>query len=383
MDTKLNLKGRKLRIASLKSFPFQDVRKTDDYHYTGEGFSFEIVKQLSQHFNFTYDIVVPDDLDFGVLINGTRWTGLIGMLLNNKADMVASPLSITQERQNAVTFSSSLYKDSLGLMFTRPKTQHNNEALLAPFTNTVWISVAVIAVAMCLVLYTLIYSSKCLLSKKVRRPFMKDTWTLNDCAWFVYSSLMKQGFNKTTDFNPVRILMAAWWITCLLLGAFYTANLTAFMTTETSVTDRSIEELIRSGRKWIFRKGTAFSDYLFKESIAEHENDFSLLKKSFMRGNGMMIDSDDEVIDFIKKGYAYIQEMNVLNYMIFENSMETNGSCAFNAINLHFFEHTTAFAFPKGSRYASPFSEYIEFLRKTGLVQKWMQQYLLSADVEI
>ncbi|CAL1291054.1 unnamed protein product [Larinioides sclopetarius] len=177
------------------------------------------------------------------------------------------------------------------------------------------------------------------------------------------------------------MLMAAWWMTCLLLAAFYTANLTAFMTTETSITDRSIEELIHSGRKWIFRKGTAFSDYLFKESIDEHEKDFSLLKKSFINGNGMMIDSDDEVIDFLRKGYAYIQEVNVLNYMLFEDSMETNGSCPFNAIDLHFFEHTTAFAFPKGSLYAIPFSEYIEFLRKIGLVQKWMQQYLLSTDV--
>ncbi|GFX09449.1 hypothetical protein TNCV_4698351 [Trichonephila clavipes] len=39
----------------------------------------------------------------------------------SEADMAASPLSITQERKNAVTFSSSLYKDSLGLIFARPE----------------------------------------------------------------------------------------------------------------------------------------------------------------------------------------------------------------------------------------------------------------------
>ncbi|GFY68709.1 hypothetical protein TNIN_484431, partial [Trichonephila inaurata madagascariensis] len=54
----------------------------------------------------------------------------------SEADMVASPLSITQERKNAVTFSSSLYKDSLGLISTRPEGRQNNEALFAPFTNT-------------------------------------------------------------------------------------------------------------------------------------------------------------------------------------------------------------------------------------------------------
>ncbi|GFU30971.1 glutamate receptor ionotropic, delta-1 [Nephila pilipes] len=83
-----------------------------------------------------YEIVVPPDQHYGMLINGSYWTGLVGMLMNNEADMAASPLSITQERKNAVTFSFSLYKDSLGLLFTRPEGRQNNEALLAPFTNT-------------------------------------------------------------------------------------------------------------------------------------------------------------------------------------------------------------------------------------------------------
>ncbi|PRD30015.1 UNVERIFIED_CONTAM: hypothetical protein NCL1_27682 [Trichonephila clavipes] len=82
-----------------------------------------------------------------------------------------------------------------------------------------------------------------------------------------------------------------------------------------------------------------------------------------------------------KDRYDYIQEVNVLNYMLFKDFMDTNGYCQFSVLDLHFFEHTTAFAFPKGSPYAPSFSEYIEFLRKTGFIQKWMQKYLLSADV--
>ncbi|GIY41401.1 glutamate receptor 2, partial [Caerostris darwini] len=332
-DKKLNLGGKKLRVASLKSLPFQNVKKINDSYFIGEGFSFEIVKQLSQHFNFKYDVVVPEDQDYGMMINGTSWTGLVGMLVNNEADMAASPLSITQERLKAVTFSSNLYKDSLGLMFRTPEGQQNTDALLEPFTNT-----------------SLLPPSK--ISAQV-----KDRLTFSDCIWFVFSSLMKQGFCKTTEFNSVRMLMATWWLSCFLLASFYTANLTAFMTTETPFTDRTIEQFILSGRKWTFKKGTAFSDYLFKENVTINKNEFSLLKKSFADGDGMMINSDEQALDYVHKGYAYIQEVNVISNVLFKDFMNMNGYCQFSSLDLRFFEHATAFAFSKDSPYASSFSK--------------------------
>ncbi|GIY16063.1 hypothetical protein CEXT_464421 [Caerostris extrusa] len=67
---------------------------------------------------------------------------LSNLLHCREADMAASPLSITQERLKAVTFSSNLYKDSLGLMFRTPEGQQNTDALLEPFTNTVSITLS-------------------------------------------------------------------------------------------------------------------------------------------------------------------------------------------------------------------------------------------------
>lgn len=56
-------------------------------------------------------------------------------------------------------------------------------------------------------------------------------------------------------------------------------------------------------------------------------------------------------------GYSYIQEVNVLNYLLFEDFLHSNGQCKFSIQDLHFFEHSTAFAFPNDSPYSTLFSE--------------------------
>ncbi|GFU30974.1 glutamate receptor ionotropic, delta-1 [Nephila pilipes] len=153
---------------------------------------------------------------------------------------------------------------------------------------------------MCPVLYMLVYLSRCLLPKAVQSS--KDDFTLNDCIWFVFSSLMKQGFSRTTSFNPVRMLMSAWWLTCMLLTAFYTANLTAFMTTVSHFMDHTVEQFLLSNKEWIFRKGTAFSDDLFKQGKTKDEKEFLLLRNSFANGIGKMIETEEEVVDLVRKG---------------------------------------------------------------------------------
>ncbi|GFX09437.1 glutamate receptor ionotropic, delta-1 [Trichonephila clavipes] len=133
----------------------------------------------------------------------------------------------------------------------------------------VWISVILVVLAMCPILYILAYLSRHLLDTV---QSTQNNLTLNDCIWFVYSCLMKQGFNRTTPFNPVRMTMAAWWLTCMLLTGFYTANLTAFMTTVSPIMHPTIEQFILSNKKWMFRKGTAFSEDLLKSCWTKPNN---------------------------------------------------------------------------------------------------------------
>ncbi|XP_042896589.1 glutamate receptor ionotropic, delta-2 isoform X2 [Parasteatoda tepidariorum] len=316
-----------------------------------------------------------------MLINGSYWTGMIGMLLNQTADMAAAPISITQERQEVVTFGTVLFEDSLGLLFSKPQDRQNSGALIAPFSTTVWITVILIALMVCPILSLLVRLSTWV--KRQRKRRIKDSnlyMNFGDCIWFVYSGLMKQGCEKSSSSIPVRLLMAAWWLTSLLIAAFYTANLTAFLTTETSISALTIKDLTELGFRWTFKKGTAFSNKLLKEENFKAKDEFFLLRESLRKKLGKSVNSEEDAMEYTQKGYSYIQEVNILNYLLFQD-FKARQYCKFHVLDLNLFKHSAAFAFPRGSPYAIHFSHYMEALRKNGLIQKWMQQHLSKTDV--
>jgi hypothetical protein len=64
------------------------------------------VSELQEQLNFKVTVVVPSDGKWGGKEkNGTGWTGLVGMLLEGKADFSAAPVSKTLERQQVTRVS--------------------------------------------------------------------------------------------------------------------------------------------------------------------------------------------------------------------------------------------------------------------------------------
>ena len=58
---------------------------------------------LQVKLNFTYSLVMSPDEAYGVLDENGQWNGLIGLLVQNQADMSINDLTITYERAQ-VTF---------------------------------------------------------------------------------------------------------------------------------------------------------------------------------------------------------------------------------------------------------------------------------------
>ena len=72
--------------------------------YCCKGYCMDLLKQLSKTINFTYSLALSPDGQFGsyVIKNSSvggkkEWTGLIGELVNERADMIVAPLTINPE----------------------------------------------------------------------------------------------------------------------------------------------------------------------------------------------------------------------------------------------------------------------------------------------
>lgn len=84
-----------------------------------------------------------------------EWTGLIGELVNERADMIVAPLTINPERAEYIEFSKPFKYQGITILEKKPSRSSTLVSFLQPFSNTLWILVMVSVHVVALVLYLL------------------------------------------------------------------------------------------------------------------------------------------------------------------------------------------------------------------------------------
>lgn len=79
-------------------------------NYCCRGYCMDLLRHLSTTSNFTYSLYVSVDGDYGELERNNQtgkqeWTGLIGELVAERADLIVAPLTINPERAQVMEFS--------------------------------------------------------------------------------------------------------------------------------------------------------------------------------------------------------------------------------------------------------------------------------------
>lgn len=119
--------------------------------YCCKGYCIDLLKALALRINFTYDLALSPDGQFGhyVLKNSStmtvkkEWTGLIGELVNEKADLIVAPLTINPERAEFIEFSKPFKYQGITILEKKPSRSSTLVSFLQPFSNTLWILVMV------------------------------------------------------------------------------------------------------------------------------------------------------------------------------------------------------------------------------------------------
>lgn len=82
------INGKHLRIATLEDYPLSYTKLLDNGTRVGLGVSFQIIEFLQDKFNFTYDVVVPQDNIIGSTLDYDR--SLIEMVNNSVSKIIRS-----------------------------------------------------------------------------------------------------------------------------------------------------------------------------------------------------------------------------------------------------------------------------------------------------
>ena len=100
-----------LRVVTFVQEPFVYHNTKSEY----SGICIKILRQLSKDLGFEFNITESDDAHYGIETNG-EWSGLIGALHRNEADMAVQTISVTEERSGVVNFTAPFMMSGISAM---------------------------------------------------------------------------------------------------------------------------------------------------------------------------------------------------------------------------------------------------------------------------
>lgn len=227
-----------LRISVLPSehkippFYFQTVKNETKYII-----DFPLIKTLTEALSFKFKLLEPEDGRYGSLLDNGSWTGIIGMLQRQEADIGIAKLSITERRLTAVNFTYPYNYFPITFVTDKLSISTHSYALLYPFSPQTWF-----AVALSLLLV------QCLL-----HSFQIFNGPTGNASLKVFGSLLENSGNFKLRTLCTKLLMLFWIIGAMLLANCYKAKLLASLTLPVSTGIRTIEQLSKAAEKSSFR----------------------------------------------------------------------------------------------------------------------------------
>uniref|UniRef100_A0AAQ6IAR9 Glutamate receptor n=1 Tax=Anabas testudineus TaxID=64144 RepID=A0AAQ6IAR9_ANATE len=213
---------------------YQDFQGNDQY----EGFCVDMLQELADILKFSFKIKLVDDGLYGAPEPNGSWTGMVGELINRKADLAVAGFTITSEREKVIDFSKPFMTLGISILYrVHLGRKPGYFSFLDPFSPAVWLFMLLAYLAVSCVLFLAARLSPyewynphpCL---RERRDFLENQYTLGNSLWFPVGGFMQQGSEIMPRALSTRCVSGVWWAFTLIIISSYTANLAAFLTVQ-------------------------------------------------------------------------------------------------------------------------------------------------------
>ncbi|XP_078479843.1 LOW QUALITY PROTEIN: glutamate receptor ionotropic, kainate 5-like [Lampetra planeri] len=213
---------------------YQDFQGNDQY----EGFCVDMLRELADILKFSFKIKLVDDELYGAPEPNGSWTGMVGELINRKADLAVASFTITSEREKVIDFSKPFMTLGISILYrVQLGRKPGYFSFLDPFSPAVWLFMLLAYLAVSCVLFLAARLSPyewynphpCL---RERRDMLENQYTLGNSLWFPVGGFMQQGSEIMPRALSTRCVSGVWWAFTLIIISSYTANLAAFLTVQ-------------------------------------------------------------------------------------------------------------------------------------------------------
>ncbi|XP_071566397.1 glutamate receptor ionotropic, delta-2-like [Temnothorax nylanderi] len=180
---------------------------------TVDGFFGLLLIDLSKMMNFTVEILDPVE-GYGIWSNEKKvWTGAIGQLVANEADIGISAFAMTTGRQNVIDYTIPLIRSPYRLYFKEPNTLLVEWSLyLRAFSYGTWITLLMIIIAASILLTIM----------KTRGYFSMNLMFENYInVWGIYC---QQGLSEFPSESSMRLAFLSISVSSIVILAIYSAS---------------------------------------------------------------------------------------------------------------------------------------------------------------
>ncbi|XP_063712348.1 glutamate receptor ionotropic, kainate 2-like isoform X1 [Symsagittifera roscoffensis] len=239
VNAKSLLSNKTIRVTTIISAPFTQLKETDD-PLSGndryEGYCMDLLEYMAIYLDrlgvdFQYEIHEVADGRYG---SNTKdgWDGMVGELMENRADLAVAPLTINYLRQDAIDFSTPFMNLGISILYRMQESKTPSIfSFLKPLHYDIWMYLIVSYIAISMVLFIMARFTP----YEWYRPNedsdeVENQFTLINSLWFAAGAMMQQGSEISPRALSTRIISGTWWFFVLICIASYTANLAAFLT---------------------------------------------------------------------------------------------------------------------------------------------------------
>ena len=333
-----------------------------------KGFCIDILDEIAAKMNFKYTIYKVADNQYGTEDENGTWNGMIRELIEKKADLAISALTINFKRQQVVDFTKPFISLGISIIYKIPTSKKPGLfSFLNPLSLEVWIYTLVSLIMMVLARFSP-YEWRNTHPCNMNNEFVENQFTAWNSLWFAVGTLMQQG----SDINPkafsTRLVGGVWWFFTLIIISSYTANLAAFLTVEkVDIPISSVEDLANQSKigYGLFKGGSTMN--FFKESRIDT---YKRMWK-YMQNNPdvAFVSSNKEGIDrVLARDYAYLMESTFIDFVVQRN-------CNLTQIGGLLDSKGYGIATQLGSPYTDDISLKILEMQEKGDIQKFYNRW--------
>ncbi|KAM3965076.1 glutamate receptor ionotropic, kainate 2 [Aphomia sociella] len=234
----------KIRVGTREEKPYYGLRKYSNGTSVYRGYAVDLVDAIfkeikkKENVDLEYEFYIVEGNKHGNLIAGTnKWNGLVGDLIEHKADLAICDLTITSERNAVVDFSIPFMSLGISMLF---KEQEPDEPNMFSFINPLALDVWLYLITTYIIVSFILLICARMSQDDWVNPHpcnqnpenLQNIWSLYNCMWLTMGAIMTQGCDILPRGIGSRWTAGFWWFFALIITASYTANMSTFISNE-------------------------------------------------------------------------------------------------------------------------------------------------------